>query len=152
MEEENKVILKCIKEGSRLRVRILNQGYYNNANCQFPKNIRLEGRYYKVSPKYITLITRTNKYFYNVKNVNIEILDNYDENNVNMMDKAFFENITIYEDSDNNECCICLDSQKDSVFIPCGHYYCCMNCAHRIEKCPICRSSISNFINKELFG
>jgi len=154
MDEENKIILKCVKEGSRLRVRILNQGYYNNANCQFPKSIRLEGRYYKVSPRHISLITRTNKWFYNVKkNVNIEILDNYNENNeLAELDKSFFENIQIYEDEDNNECCICLDSEKNSVFVPCGHYYCCMKCASQINKCPICRNHISNYVDKKLFS
>lgn len=41
------VTLKCLKEKNKLRVRIISPGYYNNANCQFPRNIRLEGRIYQ---------------------------------------------------------------------------------------------------------
>ena len=43
------VELKCIKEGSKLRVRILSPGYLANANCQFPRDIRIEGLRYKVN-------------------------------------------------------------------------------------------------------
>lgn len=57
--EKNKmfVVLKCIKEGNRLRVRIITQGYLNSANCQFPKGIRSEGRMYEVQIEDVKLIT-----------------------------------------------------------------------------------------------
>ena len=149
---ENEVLLKCIKEGSRLRIRIVNQGYYNEANCQFPKNIRCEGKYYKVNANNIELITRTNKWFYKIKKDNITILDNIDENSVESLNKMFLENLNIYEDENSNECCICLDNEKNSIFIPCGHYYCCINCSKQIKKCPICRMHISNYVSKEFFS
>lgn len=148
MSEE--VILKCFKEKSKLRIRIISKGYYNNANCQFPKNIRKEGCYYSIKPYNIKLVTRTNKWFYNIKNSDIKILDNFnyedliDNNNIK-------DNVVIYEDENNNECCICFENEKNSVFIPCGHYYCCMSCSKQIKKCPICRNSIFNFVNKNEF-
>lgn len=50
--------------------------------------------------------------------------------------------------NDNNECIICMDRKKDTIFIPCGHHCSCMICAKIIVNdyinttCPICRSSI----------
>ena len=147
---EEKIILKCIKEKNKLRVKIISNGYYNDANCQFPKDIRIEGRYFRVKPENIQLITRTNKWFYSIKKNNIEILENYIEEE--LLNSDYLSKLNIYEDETNNDCCICLDADKDCVFIPCGHYYCCMNCAKLIDKCPICRNFISNKINKSYFG
>lgn len=42
------VLLKCIKEGGKLRVRPLSPGYEANWNVQFPKNLRKEGTTYLV--------------------------------------------------------------------------------------------------------
>ncbi len=42
------VRLQCVKEGSKLRVRIISHGYNHDANCQFPRNIRAPGRQYSV--------------------------------------------------------------------------------------------------------
>ena len=42
------VLLKCIKEGSKLRVRVLSDGYEKDWNVQFPKNLRQEGTQYLV--------------------------------------------------------------------------------------------------------
>ncbi|XP_060536627.1 E3 ubiquitin-protein ligase MYLIP [Cylas formicarius] len=40
-------------------------------------------------------------------------------------------------------CKICMDNKIDSVFIPCSHVVACTECAARIEKCPLCRTEIS---------
>ncbi|OJJ22085.1 molybdenum metabolism regulator [marine bacterium AO1-C] len=42
------VLLKCIKEGGKLRVRALSPGYEASWNVQFPKNLRKEGTTYLV--------------------------------------------------------------------------------------------------------
>ncbi len=42
------VQLHCIKEGSKLRVRALSDGYEKGWNVQFPKNLRAEGSKYLV--------------------------------------------------------------------------------------------------------
>lgn len=148
--DEEYVILKCIKQGGKLRVRILNAGYYNEANCQFPKAIRVVNRHYKVKPENIKLVTRTNKWFYSVKYKDIIILDSFEEDESLLMDQL--KNVKIFEDETCNDCCICLDATKDCVFIPCGHFYCCTTCATSITKCPICRAQITNKVNKDLFG
>jgi len=38
------VYLQCVKVKNKLRVRITTPGYKNDANCQFPRAIRVEGR------------------------------------------------------------------------------------------------------------
>ena len=31
------------------------------------------------------------------------------------------------------ECCICFQDKKSIVFLPCGHFICCLQCSSRIE-------------------
>ena len=42
------------------------------------------------------------------------------------------------------ECLVCSDSNRDCVFVPCGHIATCHMCASRIKKCLICRSSVES--------
>lgn len=42
------VKLRCIKENGKLRVRVLSDGYHDDWNVQFPKNLRVEGATYLV--------------------------------------------------------------------------------------------------------
>ncbi|BDM63517.1 molybdenum metabolism regulator [Shewanella sp. NFH-SH190041] len=41
---EQGIELVCIRDGSHLRVRVVTPGYDHAMNCQFPKNLRVEGR------------------------------------------------------------------------------------------------------------
>jgi baculoviral IAP repeat-containing protein 7/8 len=56
------------------------------------------------------------------------------------------------QNSDSNncqnciQCKICLSSEIQIIFIPCGHALCCAGCALTQEKCPYCREKISNGI------
>ncbi|XP_045461188.1 E3 ubiquitin-protein ligase MYLIP [Harmonia axyridis] len=43
---------------------------------------------------------------------------------------------------DSMLCKICMDSQIDTAFLPCGHVLACNHCALRCDKCPICRTDI----------
>ena len=53
------IILKCVTEKKKLRIKfhcfindenkIYNNVYNNNYNCKFPKDIRVNNRYYKVN-------------------------------------------------------------------------------------------------------
>lgn len=43
------------------------------------------------------------------------------------------------------ECCICFQDKKSIVFLPCGHFICCLQCSSRIEKCPMCKTKIEEF-------
>ena len=40
---------------------------------------------------------------------------------------------------DQRKCKVCFESEANTVFTPCGHLCCCMICAKRLQKCPICR-------------
>lgn len=143
------VLLKCVKDHGKLRIRILTSGYYTYANCQFPKDIRKENRYYKVKKSSVKLVTRTNKWYYKVGDrKSIIIIDNYDEDKMN---KEIIKSISIFEDASTDECCICFDNKKDIVFTPCGHFYCCSHCSKAVSSCPICRCKIDSRINKALF-
>jgi outer membrane protein assembly factor BamB/predicted DNA-binding WGR domain protein len=42
------VIVECVREGGELRVRVVSEGYHQNWNCQFPKDIRQAGARYVV--------------------------------------------------------------------------------------------------------
>ena len=131
-----KVQLKCVKIGSKLRIRILTPGYYNNANCQFPRDLRLEGRLYEVDSSAITLITRSKNYYSITKKFEIKILS------------ESLSNVKVFEDSSSNECAICMINDKCIIIVPCGHYYTCAICTAKISKCPICRINFTKTIDK----
>ena len=46
------------------------------------------------------------------------------------------------QDSGTMGCKICCDRPIDSVLVPCGHYFACMQCAERMEVCPLCRQDV----------
>ncbi len=71
----SQVYLKCISDGSRLRVRIISPGYIQDANCQFPRALRQEGRYFSVPSSSVQLTSsRGGTYFYRIKHP-ITLLD-----------------------------------------------------------------------------
>jgi len=56
----------------------------------------------------------------------------------------YFLNLTeqnIYT-SDFIECTICMDKNKNIIFYPCRHFYCCSHCSKSLDICPICRCDI----------
>lgn len=122
------VSLVCVLEGKKLRVRITSVGYLSTANCQFPRALRVEGRRYTVNAAEVRLITGTRRNFYRVNARSVDIVSA-------TIDK-------VYEDCDCADCAVCLFEPKDTVFAPCGHYYCCSGCAAALTKCPICRGAI----------
>ncbi|XP_037933778.1 E3 ubiquitin-protein ligase mind-bomb isoform X2 [Teleopsis dalmanni] len=42
------------------------------------------------------------------------------------------------------ECLVCSDIKRDTVFKPCGHVCCCDTCAPRVKKCLLCRETVSS--------
>ena len=136
------VELKCVKEGSKLRVKIISPGYLSYANVQFPRDLRIDGRKFKVKSNYINLVTQKGRWFYSVKKRNeIEIVNGVTEEQI--------KNLHIYED-ESDECSICMDNNKNTVFYPCGHYYVCTGCSKKITVCPYCKKSIEMKIDKSL--
>ena len=43
-------------------------------------------------------------------------------------------------------CKVCLDNEMSIVFIPCGHFVTCVNCAPSLSLCPICRRKIDKAV------
>ena len=49
-----------------------------------------------------------------------------------------------FQGQSEGECCVCLESRKSHIFIPCGHFCACQRCADEIMSadkpaCPMCR-------------
>ncbi|XP_073986784.1 E3 ubiquitin-protein ligase MIB1-like [Rhodnius prolixus] len=40
------------------------------------------------------------------------------------------------------ECLVCSDHKRETLFQPCGHVACCSTCAPRVKRCLICRESV----------
>ena len=51
---------------------------------------------------------------------------------------------------DEKLCKICVDNELGVVFLPCGHFVTCTSCAASLQKCPVCRSTISNLVKTYL--
>lgn len=146
---EDKIRLKCIKEGSKLRVKILSKGFSHDANCQFPRDIRVEGREFLVPRSDISMAETKGKFFYRIKKNNIEICPVKPVSE----QKLDLSNFKIYEDPELQECVICMDD-KDKVVgfiinVPCGHACVCKNCSDKLRECPMCRAPISQKITKD---
>lgn len=47
-------------------------------------------------------------------------------------------------------CKICMDAEVGVVFLPCGHFSCCADCANGMDLCPMCRTPIHEKIRTYL--
>lgn len=50
------------------------------------------------------------------------------------------------EANDLNRCCICMDFDRQVLFLPCKHVCCCMECAVGLQLCPIDRTPITECV------
>jgi len=142
------IVLKCEKDGRKLRIRVYgNSNYHQNVNCQFPRDIRREGQYYTIEgPLGVSRTTRS--IFYRASNKKtIKMISELEAQQLITGNKQEKIRLNIYH-SDTDECIICMSNNKDVIFDPCGHYYCCQSCYNQLptKKCPICRSNINNVI------
>lgn len=141
------IILKCVKEKRKLRIKFhlyVDQNgkkyedvYNNNLNCRFPKDIRKDGSYYKISSNDLSISYIKDVPFYNVKFQNIQHASPLDA----LKD--------IYR---VDECICCLTETPNITLIPCGHVCTCISCyeelRHKFSGCPLCRKKISQaYIN-----
>lgn len=147
--ENEDVLLYCVKVSGKLRVRILSPNFLNDANCQFPRDLRIQGRKFIVSKNNINLITTRGKYYYSIAKSSVKQMFDGD---IQLQTTIDLFNFKIFQDEQETECCICLCNNKNSIFYPCGHYVACNNCATMCKQCPICRSSIIKLVSKLEMG
>lgn len=129
------VLFKCVKENNKLRIKITSPGYHPDANCQFPRNIRIEGKVFKAPQSAVTFSRGPRgTLFYRVDKKCIQEIK---------------IDVKVFDVSDTPECVVCMENTKDYVFIPCGHFCSCAACTEKLKECPICRSSIDSLVKKE---
>lgn len=56
--------------------------------------------------------------------------------------QAKIDSTEIFNNTD--ECLLCSEQKRDTVFKPCGHVVACEVCGARIKKCLICRETVSS--------
>ena len=49
-------------------------------------------------------------------------------------------------EAEDRSCVVCMDHERDALFMPCQHLAMCFNCSAALEKCPICQQKIENRI------
>jgi len=127
---------------------ISSRPFIKGINCQFPRNIRIEGMYYIVKSEEVRLknnfysIMGNNAIIY--QTMNFEQIKHY----INSQDDKVIPKV-IFGDDDDKECIICMDNEKNSVLSPCGHYVVCDLCSHQLKQCPICRSRITCILKRD---
>jgi len=103
--------------------------------------------YYNYS--WLVLLSGVNKKdSYNI--INNENND-YNENLLNDNNKKIeMDEINNKRNSNINECQICCERNKNTVFTPCGHSFCCDICWNLLKiktnQCPMCRKQINDCI------
>jgi hypothetical protein len=146
----SKIILKCVKEHSKLRIRfhcfideenkVYKNSYNEEYNCQFPRDIREEGLFYEIPATDISLSTSATP-FYRVKKGHIKILQQ--EPNFSLTSSLPFKIYVV------DECVCCLDVTPDITISPCGHKCICKECSKGLlnRRCPICRENATVFLS-----
>ena len=156
MSDEKKteplVYFQCVKANGKLRVRIISNGYNPEANCQFPRAIRVEGAKYSAPVSDLSFSETRGKFFYRVKKHNIEIIDSVNDL-AEVLEETKISVNKVYENK-GADCVICMDKGHEVVFVPCGHYCLCENCANQIlgttKKCPLCRQVVSMAVTRDI--
>jgi len=131
------VYLQCNKVKGKLRINVISLGYNNDANCRFPKALRVEGRQYKISSNNLGVQSSKNGTCYYIVRGDIEIVKD-------VKPERIFE-IKL--------CVVCLTNPSQIVYIPCCHQVICKECDihYKGHSCPMCRTTISRKIDKENF-
>ena len=122
---------------------------YHCYNCDYDICSQCVSKYIsmdflKYPPQILKKITTPNQYqeVEDKKESNVLRNKKVDENN----EKRDIEDSTISNDErqklENLKCVICLEQDKNVVFLPCNHMVCCEECANSVDKCPMCRKSI----------
>lgn len=179
----SKITLECVKEGrTKLRIRfhsftdeegrVFTNVYDNTFNCQFPRAIREEGRFYEIGPDDLSLMAGGGRQpFYKVRTGGIRIVGAADvvfkppstgrrapvassssssssSSSTATAAPIDLSEITIYEVT---ECVVCMGAAPSEVFLPCAHKCVCAACSREIKRhsgnCPLCRRRITSTIS-----
>jgi len=146
------VRLQCVKQGSKLRVRIISPGYNPTANCQFPRAIRVENAQYLAPASAITFSEGAgSKFFYRVAKSQITQVP---PDTATATESLLA--LKVFGSDEPEDCAICMSEPKDTVFAPCGHYNCFHTCATIVvrssgARCPICRAGITQIVHRDRF-
>ena len=174
----SKITLQCVKEGrTKLRIRfhsftddegkVFTNVYDDSFNCQFPRDIREEGRFYEIGPEDLNIVASRGKTpFYKVRTAGIKIVNAGDvvmkpfrprtNTTANRATSAStvvevpvdISTLKIFE---VNECVACLGCAPTEIFIPCAHKCVCKDCSLEIKKhsnlCPLCRRNVTSTIS-----
>jgi hypothetical protein len=180
--ELEKITLRCVRESCKLRIRFhsytnpdgkeFTNVYNNDYNCQFPKDIRQEGRFYEIGREDLVIVHGGGKQpFYRVKKGNIQIVDyngavtpaptatkkrgkksKGSEEPLTAAGAAASNPVVPLQVFEVNECVICLEGKPDQIFIPCAHLCTCSACYQQLKMnkpcCPLCRRNVINAISK----
>jgi hypothetical protein len=142
----DEIRLRCVKEGAKLRIKILSPGYSHSANCQFPKDMREAGKEYLVPRDDVKMSQMKGKFFYRIGKKNIKVA----HDRVEIDNKADLKNLKVYRDEESTDCAICMESGLELVIMyPCGHMYACEKCSKACKSCPICRGKIEQWVKQE---
>jgi hypothetical protein len=133
---ENRVSLTCVVEGGRLRVRITSPGYLSTANCQFPRNLRAEGRSFTVPARAVSLVLRGAKAFYRVQAKDVVEDEAAVAPCLPVVARVYDAGV------DDGSCAICLSEARTQVAAPCGHFY----VRSGPVKCAVCRCGVQAFV------
>jgi hypothetical protein len=148
----SKITLQCVKEGKKLRIKFFSftndEGktftnvYNNSLNCMFPRDIRVEGRFYDIGPNDLDLVNQAGKApFYRVAKAGIKIRENFDPASLKLFPV--------------DECVICMCDAPALAFAPCGHMCTCAACWSAMSKttagksCPLCRRGITTVVTNQ---
>ena len=141
-----KIVLICVKEKSKLRIKfesytnlegkVYYNVYNNRYNCRFPRDLRVEGRRFEIPKSALSLSVLGSTPFYNINKSSIKILDDAP---LEIPDKVYT----------CDECVICMDVAPNVVCLPCAHACMCKECYGYMsdKRCPICRSGITGTID-----
>lgn len=145
--------LVCVVEQRKLRIRfhsyidsngkVFTNVYNNEYNCQFPRDLRKEGRIFELDDDALHLCANQ-KPFYRVSTSNIRIIEESCPDGVAEPAQLF----------DVQECVICLENTPSVICLPCAHFCMCSSCFTQLPSkgdkppCPLCRRTILQTIVK----
>ena len=63
---------------------------------------------------------------------------------------ASAEETELKELMESRKCKVCHKEDACVVFVPCGHLTCCLECGNKVNRCPACKSIITERIRSYL--